>query len=181
MLLLLLLLLRNSATTATVAQQQLPQQIKNLIRSTPPSSTNYDCGGALVWGVEYFTAVNRTTECRVPPGQDPEACSRPGHHCCFPGELEQVSRAFRVGRVALEWDIIEGGSCGSTPTRPKGVYGNWTQWDQAFATMQKQNIRQYGLLSLCSWPGNRLYDGGQAPHSPEATDAFVRWFVFQPK
>jgi hypothetical protein len=41
--------------------------------------------------------------------------------------------------------------------------------------MKRLSIRQYGLLSLCGWPGNQLYDGGAAPHSAEATDAFVRW------
>ena len=129
------------------------------------------------WGVEYFTAVNRTTSCTVPAGQDPEICSLPQHeNCCFPGEIKQVARAFRVSRVAVEWDVIEGGVCGKTPPAGrKGVYGNWTQWDQTFAMFRNESIRQYGLLGLCAWPGNKLYDDGKPPHSVEATDAFVRW------
>ena len=70
-------------------------------------------GAAQMWGVEYFAAVNRTTSCTAAQWQDPEVCSRPGHSCCFLGELEQVAIAFRVSRVAVEWDIIEGGVCGS--------------------------------------------------------------------
>jgi hypothetical protein len=93
------------------------------------------------------------------------ACAHHGD-CCFPNEMLQVSAAFRIGRIDVNWDVIE-----ST----KGVYANWSRWDQLFAAMEKEQVQLYAILDVNNWPGNKIYDKGAPPHSDEAVSAFVKW------
>ena len=154
-------------------QPPRPRTLTAVPPSPPASARSGSSWGSRLWGVEYFASLDSVGPPFGPcvrntsANSDPETCSRPQHaDCCFPGQIKQVSEGFGIARVAVEWDAIE--------STTKGIYGNWTKWDQTFAALRAASppVRWYGMLGLSNWAaGSPLY----ARHSPEAAEAFVRW------
>ena len=79
-----------------------------------------------------------------------------------PGELEQLAATgVRWVRMDMTWSRIE---------RSPGVY-DFSAYDRLTAALQAHGLRALWILDY----GNPLYDGGQAPRTPEGRAAFARW------
>lgn len=78
-----------------------------------------------------------------------------------PGEMEMLAAAFRWVRMDLIWEATE---------REKGVY-DFSAYDRLAAALDRHGVRALFILDY----GNRLYDGGLAPHTEEGRRAFARW------
>jgi hypothetical protein len=78
------------------------------------------------------------------------------------GEMEMLADAgATVIRTDFSWGWQE---------REQGVY-DFSGHDRLTSSMEKQNIRPMYVLSY----GNKLYDQGFSPYTPEGRAAFVRW------
>eukprot|EP01084_Bolivina_argentea_P276111 471037_1 len=82
------------------------------------------------------------------------------------GVPHQLSEAFNVVRMDFNWQSTE---------KTKGVY-DFSSYDTLVSALESATptkIRPYLILDY----GNQLYDGGNAPTSPTAVQAFVNWVV----
>lgn len=77
-----------------------------------------------------------------------------------PGEMERFAEAgFRFARMDLFWQSVE---------RERGMY-DFSAYDRLIDHLDKVGARAYFILDY----GNRLYDGGLSPHTPEGRAAFA--------
>jgi hypothetical protein len=78
------------------------------------------------------------------------------------GEMERFAEAgFRLARMDLSWGGVE---------RAAGEY-NFAAYDRLVAHLARAGARPLFILDY----GNRLYDGGRAPHTEAGRAAFVRF------
>lgn len=85
-------------------------------------------------------------------------------HFVVPKE-EEVDALAAVGYRVIRMDFSWGGT-----ERKKGEY-DFSGYDKLVESMSRRGIRCLFILDY----GNRLYDNGTAPHSPEAQAAFAKW------
>eukprot|EP01012_Entosiphon_sulcatum_P010328 TRINITY_DN16010_c0_g1_i1.p1 TRINITY_DN16010_c0_g1~~TRINITY_DN16010_c0_g1_i1.p1 ORF type:complete len:499 (+),score=46.89 TRINITY_DN16010_c0_g1_i1:23-1498(+) len=80
-----------------------------------------------------------------------------------PGQVRQLSEAFRVARQDFTWSIVE---------QVPGVY-NFSVFDALFADLNANGVRPYWILCY----GNPLYDNGGPPRSQQALTAYANFAV----
>ncbi|MEO6707079.1 MAG: cellulase family glycosylhydrolase [Ginsengibacter sp.] len=79
-----------------------------------------------------------------------------------PGELKMIADAgFKWIRMDITWSEIE---------KEKGVY-DFSEYDILLNGLNQFNLKAILILDY----GNKYYDNGMAPHSPEAIEAFTKW------
>lgn len=79
-----------------------------------------------------------------------------------PGEIKMIADAgLQWIRMDFTWSSME---------KEKGVY-DFTAYEGLIDSLNKYHLKAILILDY----GNELYDGGLAPHSPEAIGAFTRW------
>jgi hypothetical protein len=77
-------------------------------------------------------------------------------------EIDMIAAAgFRFIRMDFVWSRVE---------RKKGVY-DFAGYERLVSSLAKRKIRPLFILDY----GNRLYDGGQAPHTAEGRAAFCKF------